>query len=89
MVSDDNLIHLENSKKYLYITAMNKNQLSTVEGIETKRFKNFTEKTTEKKILSIGLTKYDDNTYYQDLGVDGDKRRHVLVFIPIICRNPS
>ncbi|KAF5413992.1 MAG: hypothetical protein C5S48_10520 [Candidatus Methanogaster sp.] len=82
MVSDDNLIHLENSKKYLYITAMNKNQLSTVEGIETKRFKNFTEKTIEKKILSIGLTKYDDNTYYEDLGVDGDKRRHVMVFSP-------
>lgn len=80
MVSDDNLIHLENSKKYLYITAMNKNQLSRVEGIETKRFKNFTEKTTEKKILSIGLTKYDDNTYYEDMGVDSDKRRHVLVF---------
>jgi len=82
MVSDDNLTHLENSKKYLYITAMNKNQLSTVEGIETKRFKNFTEKTTEKKILSIGLTRYDDNTYYEDLGVDSDKRRHVLVFSP-------
>ena len=82
MVSDDNLTHLEKSKKYLYITAMNKNQLSTVEGIETKRFKNFTEKTTEKKILSIGLTRYDDNTYYEDLGVDSDKRRHVLVFSP-------
>lgn len=82
MVSDDNLAHLENSKKYLYVTAMDKNQLSTVEGIETKKFKNFTEKTTEQKILSIGLTKYDDNTYYEDLGVDGDKRRHVLVFSP-------
>jgi len=86
MVSDDNLKHLENSKKYLYITAMNKNQLSTVERIETKRFKNFTEKTTEKKILSIGLTKYDDNTYYEDLGVDGDKRRHILVFSPDLLK---
>jgi hypothetical protein len=42
MVSDDNLAHLENSKKYLYITAMNKNQLSTVEGIKPERFRNFT-----------------------------------------------
>lgn len=82
MVSDDNLAHLENSKKYLYITAMDKNQLSGVEGIKPEKFKNFTEKTTEKKILSIGLTKYDDDTYYEDLGVDGDKRRHVLVFSP-------
>ncbi|RZN34309.1 MAG: IS1634 family transposase [Methanosarcinales archaeon] len=86
MVSDDNLIHLENSKKYLYITAMNKNQLPTVEGIETKRFKNFTENTIEKKILSIGLTKYDDKTYYEDLGVDNDKRRHVLVFSPYLLK---
>ena len=82
MVSDDNLKHLENSKKYQYITALNKNQISGVEGIKSERFRNFTEKTLEKEIISIGLTKYDDDTYYEDLGVDSDKRRHVLVFSP-------
>lgn len=82
MVSDDNLKHLENSLKYQYITALNKNQISGVEGIKSERFRNFTEETLKKEIISIGLTKYDDNTYYEDLGVDSDKRRHVLVFSP-------
>lgn len=82
MVSDDNLAHLENSRKYLYITALDKNQLSGVEGIKSERFRNFTEKTTENRIISIGLTKYDDNTYYEDLGVNSSNRRHILVFSP-------
>ena len=80
MVSDDNLKHLEDSKNYLYITALDKDQLSGVEGFKPERFKNFTEKTTENKIISKGLTKYDDNTYYEDLGVDSSDRRHILVF---------
>ena len=36
MVSDDNLKHLENSQKYQYITALNKNQISGVEGIKSE-----------------------------------------------------
>jgi len=80
MVSDDNLTHLEKSEKYLYITALDKSQLSGVEGVKSKRFGDFSEKTTEKEIISVGLTKYDDNTYYEDLGVDASDRRHVLVF---------
>ncbi|HUT00574.1 MAG TPA: IS1634 family transposase, partial [Candidatus Thermoplasmatota archaeon] len=86
MVSDDNLAHLENKKKYLYITALDKNQLSGVEGINSERFRNFSEETTEKKILSIGLTKYDDNTYYEDLRVDSSNRRHILVFNPDLLK---
>ncbi|MCG7850023.1 MAG: IS1634 family transposase [ANME-2 cluster archaeon] len=86
MVSDDNLAHLENKKKYLYITALDKNQLSGIEGINSERFRNFSEETTEKKILSIGLTKYDDNTYYEDLRVDSSNRRHILVFNPDLLK---
>jgi len=82
IVSDDNLKHLENSQKYQYITALNKNQISGVEGIKSERFRNFTKETLKKEIISIGLTKYDDDTYYEYLGVDSDKRRHVLVFSP-------
>jgi transposase len=44
------------------------------------RFKNFTEETMENKIISKGLTKYDDNTFYEDLGVDSSDIRHILVF---------
>ena len=86
MVSDDNLTHLENNEKYLYITALNKNQLSGVEGIKSEGFKNFTENTTEKQIISIGLTKYDDTTFYEDLGVDSSNRRHILVFNPDLLK---
>jgi transposase len=80
MVSDDNLKHLEDSKNYLYITALDKDQLSGIEGFEPERFKNFTEETTENEIIPKGLTKYDDTTYYEDLGVDSSDRRHILVF---------
>ena len=87
MVSDDNLLHLEESKNYLYITAMDKNQLSGVVGFESEKFKNFTEETTEKEILSKGLTKYDDSAYYKDLGVDDSDRRHILVFNPDLLKD--
>ncbi|MCD4816464.1 MAG: hypothetical protein K8R06_08705, partial [Methanosarcinales archaeon] len=60
MVSDDNLKHLENSKSYFYITALNKNQIADVDGANLKRFETFTEETTEDEIISKGLVKYDD-----------------------------
>jgi len=87
MVSDDNLKHLEDSKNYLYITALDKDQLTGVEGFKPDRFKNFTEKTTENNIISKGLTKYDDNIYYEDLGVDRSDRRHILVFNPDLLKD--
>jgi transposase len=80
MVSDDNLKHLENSKSYFYITALDKDQIAGVEGANLKRFETFTEETTEDEITSKGLVKYDDSTYYEDIGVDNNDRRHVLIF---------
>ena len=80
MVSDDNLKHLENSKSYFYITALDKDQIVGVDGANLKRFETFTEETTEDEIISKGLVKYDDSTYYEDIGVDNSDRRHVLVF---------
>ena len=87
MVSDDNLLHLEDSEGYLYITTMNKNQLSGVEGVELFQFKNFTEETTEREIISKGLTKYDDSAYYKDIGVDSSNRQHILVFNPNLLKD--
>jgi len=29
--------------------------------------------------LSKGLTKYDDETFYEDMGVDSTNRRHILI----------
>ncbi|MBE0523436.1 MAG: hypothetical protein IBX40_03755, partial [Methanosarcinales archaeon] len=80
MVSEDNLKHLEGSKNYLYITALDKDQLTGIKGFKPERFKNLTKETTENEIISKGLNKYDDTTYYEDLGVDSSGRRHILVF---------
>ena len=80
MVSDENLLNLENKQSYLYITALDKPQIAGVEKVNLERFKGFTNETTEKEILSKGLTKYDDVTFYEDMGVDSTSRRHILIF---------
>jgi transposase len=87
MVSEDNLKHLEGSKNYLYITALDKDQLTGIEGFKPERFKNLTNETTENEIISKGLNKYDDTTYYEDLGVDSSGRRHILVFNPDLLKD--
>jgi transposase len=43
--------------------------------INLERFKCFTDETTEKEILSKGLTKYDEVTFYEDMGIDSSDRR--------------
>ena len=80
MVSDENLLNLENKQNYLYITALDKPQIAGVEKINLERFKDFTNETTEKEILSKGLTKYDEVTFYEDMGSDSASRRHILIF---------
>ena len=80
MVSDENLRYLEESDNYLYITALDKDQLAGVDGVSLERFKSFSEDTTKDEIVSKGLSRYDDSTYYEDLEVDSSGRRHVLAF---------
>src|SRR5574341_184449 len=81
IVSDENIQNLENNNKsYLYITALDKNQIAGIEKINLERFKGFTNETTEKEILSTGLTKYDEVTFYEDMGIDSNSRRHILIF---------
>jgi transposase len=80
MVSDENLQYLEESENYLYITALDKDQLAGVDGAKLERFVSFSDDTTKEEIVSKGLSRYDDSTYYEDLGMDSNGRRHVLVF---------
>jgi len=87
MVSDENLLNLENKQSYLYITALDKPQIAGVEKVNLERFKGFTNETTEKEILSKGLTKYDDVTFYEDMGVDSTNRRHILIFNSDLLKN--
>jgi transposase len=81
MVSDDNLKHLEGKEGYLYITALDKDQISGVKGVDTKRFKSITEKNVEREVTMLGFKRYDDRAYYEDLGVVDD-RRYILIFNP-------
>ena len=80
MVSDENLRYLEENDNYLYITALDKDQLVGVDGTNLERFESFSDDTTKEEIVSRGLSRYDDSTYYEDLEVDSGGRRHVLVF---------
>jgi transposase len=80
MVSNDNLKHLE-LEKYKYITALDKNQIPNLENVNIERFESITEENMGEQITKIRFKKYDDTTYYENLGmVDG--RRYVLIFNP-------
>jgi transposase len=80
MVSDENLKHLE-LEKYKYITALDKNQIPNLQNINIERFESINEENMTEQIIKIGFKKYDNATYYENLGmVDG--RRYVLIFNP-------
>ncbi len=80
MVSDENLKHLEGQKQP-YITALDKDQIPGITGVEIERFEVLDEKNNVEQITRMGFEKYDDETYYEDMGmIDG--RRYVLIFNP-------
>jgi transposase len=80
MVSDENLKHLE-LEKYKYITALDKNQIPGTQKVNIERFESINEENMTEQIIKMGFRKYDDTTYYENLGtVDG--RRYVLIFNP-------
>ena len=85
MVSDENLKHLEDQKQP-YITALDKNQIPGIKGVEIERFELLDEKNNIEQIIKTGFEKYDGETYYEDRGmIDG--RRYVLVFNPTMFRD--
>jgi transposase len=80
MVSDENLKHLE-EKKYIYITAMDKNQIPGIKNVNIERFEILNSENMIKKIEKMKFVKYDDQTYYQNLEIV-DGRHYVLIFNP-------
>jgi len=80
MVSDENLKHLE-LNKYVYITAMDKNQIPGLKNINIERFEILNSENMVEQITKMNFAKYDDQTYYQNLGIVND-RRYVLIFNP-------
>jgi transposase len=80
MVSDENLKHLE-LKKYIYITAMDKNQIPKLKNVRIERFEILNSENMIEQIEKMTFVKYDDQTYYENLGIVND-RRYVLIFNP-------
>ncbi|MCX9083452.1 MAG: IS1634 family transposase [Candidatus Methanoperedens sp.] len=80
MVSDENLKHLE-LNKYIYITAMDKNQIPKLKNVNIDRFEILNSENMIEKIEKMMFVKYDDQTYCQNLGIVND-RRYVLIFNP-------
>lgn len=80
MVSDENLKHLE-LNKYIYITAMDKNQIPNLKNVNIERFEILNSENMIEQIKKMMFVKYDDQTYYQNLGIV-DGRRYVLIFNP-------
>lgn len=82
MVSDENLKHLE-LNKYIYITAMDKNQIPNLNNVNIERFEILNLENMIEQITKMMFVKYDDQTYYQNLGIV-DSRRYVLIFNPVM-----
>ncbi|MCD4655866.1 IS1634 family transposase, partial [bacterium] len=86
MVSDDNLCHLESSG-IKYITAMDKNQIEHLSGVDFSGFSDFDpEKMDEEEIVNHQLTKLNNITYYREVGMIGG-RRYILVFNPRLFKD--
>lgn len=80
MVSDENLKHLE-LNKYIYITAMDKNQIHKLNNVCIERFEILNSENMIEQIEKMTFVKYDDQTYYENLQIV-DGRRYVLIFNP-------
>jgi transposase len=78
MVSDENLKHLE-EKKYIYITAMDKNQIPKLKNIRIERFEILNSENMIEQIKRLMFVNYDDQTYYENLEIVND-RRYVMIF---------
>ncbi len=82
MVSDENLEHLE-LNKYIYITAMDKNQIPNLKNVNIERFKILNSENMVEQIKKMMFVKYDDQTYYENLEIVNG-RRYVLIFNPVM-----
>jgi transposase len=87
MVSEENLKHLEKDDCYLYITALDRDQITGVENVNLDRFKTITCENAEKEILSKRLKKYDESTFFEDMGMDSENKHHILVFNSTLLRD--
>ncbi len=81
MVSDDNLSLLEDAE-IRYVSAMDKNQLENITGIDFAAFSHLNPEHIGDQVKTLsGFTKLDDTAYYRETGIRNG-RRHILCFNP-------
>ncbi len=86
MVSDDNLETIENAK-IKYISAMDKNQIQTITGLDFSSFSHFDPAKIDGQLDSLpDFKKLNDITYYREIKVDGE-RRYILCFNPVLFKD--
>ena len=84
IISDDNA-HLIEDAQMKYISALDRNQIPAC-GVSLEPFKGLEmDKATESEPLPPRFKKYDDQLYFEDVGVIGNKR-YVLGFNPTFFR---
>jgi transposase len=82
MVSEDNLLLLEEAK-VKYISAMDKNQIEKITGINfTSSFSHLDCDTITEQMKTLpDFTRLNESTYYREIKIEGN-RRYVLCFNP-------
>jgi len=86
MVSDENLAELE-GENIKYISAMDKNQLEGITGLDFTVFSRLdSEHVNEQAGRIPGFTKLNENTYCREFPVKG-KRRFILCFNPQLFKD--
>jgi transposase len=83
LVSEDNLDLVE-EYGLKYITTLDKDQIPQVPGVDLKPFMSLSENRVNDEIQSLpGFRKFDEKLYFQDLGVQG-QRRYILGINPTL-----
>jgi len=82
IISDDNAVLIEDAQMK-YISALDRNQIPSC-GVSLEPFKELQiDKTGETVPLPSGFKKYDDQLYFEDAGLTGNKR-YILGFNPAL-----
>lgn len=84
IISDENAALIEDAQMK-YISALDRNQIPSC-GVSVEPFKGLeVDKIDESVPLPPGFKKYDDQLYFDDAGLIGDKR-YVLSFNPVLFK---
>lgn len=86
MVSKKNLTLLE-EHRYKYISALDKDEIGGIKGIDFEMFKGINEENAPIRLLEIGFRKYCKDLYFKELPTPPKARRLVLGYNPTLARD--